>query len=149
MNANTNTVDLVRVCGEYLVTTRISQAVGHSFKTEGKVLVKPGWLAIYGKEAEDERMISSSVECRYSLSSLVTSTPSKSRFPMSSMRFRIWSFSSRGDAAFSIRVNLGNIPTRINRAGDWLFTPILFINKQNSPRSRLAFIFRVFRSSFC
>ncbi|MFI5443754.1 DNA topoisomerase III [Polaromonas sp. UC242_47] len=39
---------------EYLVTTRISVAVGHSFKTEGKVLVKPGWLAIYGKEAEDE-----------------------------------------------------------------------------------------------
>ena len=39
---------------EYLVTTRISLAVGHSFKTEGKVLVKPGWLAIYGKEAEDE-----------------------------------------------------------------------------------------------
>ena len=39
---------------EYLVTTRISMAVGHSFKTEGKVLVKPGWLAIYGKEAEDE-----------------------------------------------------------------------------------------------
>ena len=26
----------------------------HSFKTEGKVLVKPGWLAIYGKEAQDE-----------------------------------------------------------------------------------------------
>jgi DNA topoisomerase-3 len=39
---------------EYLVTTRISQAVGHSFKTEGKVLVMPGWLAIYGKEAADE-----------------------------------------------------------------------------------------------
>jgi len=29
-------------------------AVSHSFKTEGKVLVKPGWLAIYGKEAENE-----------------------------------------------------------------------------------------------
>jgi DNA topoisomerase-3 len=48
---------------EYLVTTRISTVtptpvaaavVSHSFKTEGKVLVKPGWLAIYGKEAEDE-----------------------------------------------------------------------------------------------
>lgn len=39
---------------EYLVTTRISQVVGHSFKTEGKVLVKPGWLAIYGKEAANE-----------------------------------------------------------------------------------------------
>ena len=43
---------------EYLVTTRISlveaNGAGHSFKTEGKVLVKPGWLAIYGKEAQDE-----------------------------------------------------------------------------------------------
>lgn len=39
---------------EFMVTTRISQAVGHSFKTEGKVLVKPGWLAIWGKEAADE-----------------------------------------------------------------------------------------------
>jgi DNA topoisomerase III len=39
---------------EYEVTTRISVAAGHSFKTEGKVLVKPGWLAIYGKEAADE-----------------------------------------------------------------------------------------------
>ena len=39
---------------QYQVTTRISVSVGHSFKTEGKVLVKPGWLAIYGKEAQDE-----------------------------------------------------------------------------------------------
>ncbi|PKO40100.1 MAG: DNA topoisomerase III [Betaproteobacteria bacterium HGW-Betaproteobacteria-3] len=39
---------------EYLVTTRITTAVNHSFKTEGKVLVKPGWLAIYGKEVLDE-----------------------------------------------------------------------------------------------
>jgi DNA topoisomerase-3 len=39
---------------EYLVTTRISRAEEHSFKTEGKVLVRPGWLAIYGKEAQDE-----------------------------------------------------------------------------------------------
>ena len=39
---------------EYQVTTRISVAAGHSFRSEGKVLVKPGWLAIYGKEAEDE-----------------------------------------------------------------------------------------------
>ncbi len=39
---------------EFLVTTRISVAAGHSFKTEGKVLVKSGWLAIYGKEAQDE-----------------------------------------------------------------------------------------------
>src|SRR4051812_38985032 len=39
---------------EYLVTTRISQVVGHSFRTDGKVLVKPGWLAIWGKEADEE-----------------------------------------------------------------------------------------------
>jgi DNA topoisomerase-3 len=39
---------------EYLVTTRITKTAGHHFKTEGKVLVKPGWLAIYGKEAAAE-----------------------------------------------------------------------------------------------
>ena len=39
---------------EYQITTRISLIAPHSFKTEGKVLVKPGWLAIYGKEAADE-----------------------------------------------------------------------------------------------
>ncbi|MEO6065743.1 MAG: DNA topoisomerase III, partial [Lysobacterales bacterium] len=39
---------------EYQVTMRVSVSAGHSFKTEGKVLVKPGWLAIYGKEAQDE-----------------------------------------------------------------------------------------------
>ncbi len=43
---------------EYMVTTRISTvklvAGNHSFRTDGKVLVKPGWLAIYGKEAADE-----------------------------------------------------------------------------------------------
>ena len=39
---------------EYQVTTRISKVEQHSFKTEGKVLVKPGWLAIYGKEAAAE-----------------------------------------------------------------------------------------------
>jgi DNA topoisomerase-3 len=39
---------------EFTVTTRISKVAAHSFKTEGKVLVRPGWLAIYGKEAQDE-----------------------------------------------------------------------------------------------
>ncbi len=40
---------------EYLVTTRITEIEGHSFKTEGKVLVEPGWLAIYGREAMQEQ----------------------------------------------------------------------------------------------
>lgn len=39
---------------EYLVTTRITQCVGHHFKREGKVLVQPGWLAIYGKDATEQ-----------------------------------------------------------------------------------------------
>ncbi len=39
---------------EYQITTRISLVDVHSFKTEGKVLVKAGWLAIYGKEAQEE-----------------------------------------------------------------------------------------------
>ncbi|OZI15970.1 DNA topoisomerase III [Bordetella genomosp. 7] len=39
---------------EYRVTTRITEVQGHRFKTEGKVLVSPGWLAVYGKEAQGE-----------------------------------------------------------------------------------------------
>jgi DNA topoisomerase-3 len=43
---------------EYMVTTRISQVAAaggtHHFQTNGKVLVNPGWLAVYGKEAQDE-----------------------------------------------------------------------------------------------
>ncbi len=45
---------------EYLVTTRITTVHGktdgaeHRFQTNGKVLVNPGWLAVYGKEAQDE-----------------------------------------------------------------------------------------------
>ncbi len=40
---------------EFDVTTRISTvAPGHDFKTEGKVLTAPGWLAVYGRTAVDE-----------------------------------------------------------------------------------------------
>ena len=38
---------------EYLVTTRITRVEGHPFKTEGKVLVNPGWLAVHGKESQE------------------------------------------------------------------------------------------------
>ncbi len=39
---------------EFMVTTRISKVLNHHFKTEGKVLVKPGWMAVYGKEAAED-----------------------------------------------------------------------------------------------
>jgi DNA topoisomerase-3 len=43
---------------EFMVTTRIStvavNAGAHQFQTNGKVLVKPGWLAVYGKEAQED-----------------------------------------------------------------------------------------------
>ena len=39
---------------EYNITTRITRVEGEAFKTEGKVLVSAGWLAIYGKEAQGE-----------------------------------------------------------------------------------------------
>jgi len=35
---------------EFTVTTRITTVCDESFKTEGKIMVKPGWLAVYGKE---------------------------------------------------------------------------------------------------
>ncbi|MDP2196945.1 MAG: DNA topoisomerase, partial [Rhodocyclaceae bacterium] len=39
---------------EYLVTTRITRIEQEPFKTVGKVLVTPGWLAVYGKEAQGD-----------------------------------------------------------------------------------------------
>jgi DNA topoisomerase III len=47
---------------EFMVTTRTSTVevtgkagrVQHRFQTNGKVLVNPGWLAVYGKEAQDD-----------------------------------------------------------------------------------------------
>ncbi|MEP7062591.1 MAG: DNA topoisomerase III [Betaproteobacteria bacterium] len=39
---------------EFEVTTRITRVDGEPFKTEGKVLVTPGWLAVYGKEAQGD-----------------------------------------------------------------------------------------------
>jgi DNA topoisomerase-3 len=39
---------------EYLITTRVTKVGDHSFQTNGKVLVNPGWLAVYGKEAQGE-----------------------------------------------------------------------------------------------
>ena len=50
---------------EFMVTTRVSvvsvpapgsgDRISHHFRSDGKVLVRPGWLAIYGKEAAAEQ----------------------------------------------------------------------------------------------
>jgi DNA topoisomerase III len=58
---------------EYMLTTRITTVNKHPFKTEGKVLVNPGWLAVYGKEeqksddslpavAKNERVVTETVQ---------------------------------------------------------------------------------------
>jgi DNA topoisomerase-3 len=39
---------------EFLETTRITRVEDEPFKSTGKVLMKPGWLEVYGKEAQDE-----------------------------------------------------------------------------------------------
>jgi DNA topoisomerase-3 len=39
---------------EFLTTTRITRVAGEPFRSEGKVLVNPGWQAVYGKEAQGE-----------------------------------------------------------------------------------------------
>jgi DNA topoisomerase-3 len=39
---------------EYQITTRITRVGKEAFKTEGRVLVNPGWLAVYGKAAQVE-----------------------------------------------------------------------------------------------
>jgi DNA topoisomerase-3 len=42
---------------ESLVTTRITRVGEHHFKTEGKILVNPGWQALYGRESTDDTLV--------------------------------------------------------------------------------------------
>lgn len=46
---------------EFLVTTRITRVENEPFKTEGKVMVNPGWQAVYGKslngKADDASLV--------------------------------------------------------------------------------------------
>jgi DNA topoisomerase-3 len=39
---------------EFLVTTRITRVENEPFKSEGKVMVSAGWLAIYGRDAQSD-----------------------------------------------------------------------------------------------
>ena len=40
---------------QYENTTRITRVQGEPFKTEGKILVAPGWLEVYGREAAGDK----------------------------------------------------------------------------------------------
>jgi DNA topoisomerase III len=40
---------------QYENTTRITRVEGEPFKTEGKILVAPGWLGVYGREAAGDK----------------------------------------------------------------------------------------------
>ncbi len=40
---------------EFEVTTRITRIGEDAFKSDGKVLREPGWLAVYGKKAAEEQ----------------------------------------------------------------------------------------------
>ena len=39
---------------EFLITTRITRVEGEPFKSEGKILVKSGWMEVYGKEVQSD-----------------------------------------------------------------------------------------------
>lgn len=39
---------------QFEVTTRTTRVQSEAFRTEGKIIVEPGWLAVYGKQAESE-----------------------------------------------------------------------------------------------
>ena len=39
---------------QFEITTRITRVEGETFKSEGKIITDPGWLAVYGKQAAGE-----------------------------------------------------------------------------------------------
>jgi DNA topoisomerase III len=47
---------------QFEVTTRITRVAGEAFKTEGRIIKDPGWLAVYGREAAGEEQSASIVD---------------------------------------------------------------------------------------
>jgi DNA topoisomerase-3 len=47
---------------EYLQTTRITRVEKHHFRTEGRVLQSPGWLAVYGRGAGEDNQTLPAIE---------------------------------------------------------------------------------------
>src|SRR3954468_20218555 len=47
---------------EYLQTTRITRVDEHHFRTEGRVLQSPGWLAVYGRAVGEETQTLAAIE---------------------------------------------------------------------------------------
>jgi DNA topoisomerase-3 len=47
---------------QFEVTTRITRVEGEAFKTEGRIIKDPGWLAVYGRHAASEEQNDSLVE---------------------------------------------------------------------------------------
>ncbi|TMP90065.1 MAG: DNA topoisomerase III [Verrucomicrobia bacterium] len=48
------TIAVFYPAAQFEVTTRITRVEGEPFKTDGKIIVDPGWLAVYGREAGGE-----------------------------------------------------------------------------------------------
>src|SRR5205809_4422897 len=48
------TIAVFYPAAQFEVTTRITRVEGEPFKTDGKISVDPGWLAVYGREAGGE-----------------------------------------------------------------------------------------------
>jgi DNA topoisomerase-3 len=55
---------------EHLQTTRITRVAEHAFKSEGRVLVAPGWLTVYGRTTQEEGSTLPAVEDRERVESL-------------------------------------------------------------------------------
>ena len=47
---------------QFEITTRITRVEGEAFKTEGRIIKEPGWLAVYGREAATEEQSASIVD---------------------------------------------------------------------------------------
>jgi DNA topoisomerase III len=67
---------------EHLQTTRVTRLGEHHFKTEGRVLQKPGWLAVYGRALREDGETLPLIQANESVRALeVTAQASQTRPP--------------------------------------------------------------------
>ena len=67
---------------EFLQTTRITMVGGEQYKTEGRVMQSPGWLAVYGRSLQDETVTLPAIAQGEKVKTLeATATPNQTRPP--------------------------------------------------------------------
>ncbi len=114
---------------EFLITTRITRVEAEPFKTEGKVMINPGWRAVYGKSTKSDDEEDDAV--------LVAITPGK---PVTTEEINIIANQTRPPARFNEATLLSAMEGAGKLIGDEELRAAMSTKGLGTPATRAAII---------